>query len=365
MTEGICVVTGGAGFIGCALSAGLTSRFGQVIALDILHPQIHAKPVRPAALHSTVDFRRCDITEPGVWDSLLSEIAPDLIIHLAAETGTGQSLTEASRHAHLSMVYGATVMLDALSASCPDPKPNSSNFEPRGVWRRRLAAATARSSTPASAGASSLRTRRGTSPTRPRCRSRRRGLSRARPTSTERPSSRRSTSSRRWAAAFGSALTLARLQNVYGPGQSLINSYTGIVSLFARLAREGKSIPVYEDRADAARLRAYVDDVAGALLAAVDGGGAGARRGSISAAARPRRSARSPQFIARRYGAPSAASERRLPARRCAARLVRSFGDASARSPGPRAGRSKTGLEALCQWIDARPSSVRPQRRAP
>jgi nucleoside-diphosphate-sugar epimerase len=43
-TESICVVTGGAGFIGCALSAGLVKRFDHVLVLDKLHPQIHARP---------------------------------------------------------------------------------------------------------------------------------------------------------------------------------------------------------------------------------------------------------------------------------------------------------------------------------
>ncbi len=44
-----------------------------------------------------------------------------------------------------------------------------------------------------------------------------------------------------WARAYGARLGILRLQNVYGPGQSLINSYTGIVSLFVRLAREASN----------------------------------------------------------------------------------------------------------------------------
>jgi len=35
-----------------------------------------------------------------------------------------------------------------------------------------------------------------------------------------------------WCGSFGVTPVLFRLQNVYGPGQSLINPYTGIVSLF-------------------------------------------------------------------------------------------------------------------------------------
>jgi dTDP-L-rhamnose 4-epimerase len=32
------MVTGGAGFIGCAVSAGLAAKFAEVIAVDNLHP---------------------------------------------------------------------------------------------------------------------------------------------------------------------------------------------------------------------------------------------------------------------------------------------------------------------------------------
>jgi dTDP-L-rhamnose 4-epimerase len=57
------------------------------------------------------------------------------------------------------------------------------------------------------------------------------------------------------------------LQNVYGPGQSLTNSYTGIVSLFMRMARDGKAIPVYED-GKIVRDFVFIDDVASALTKA-------------------------------------------------------------------------------------------------
>ena len=42
------LVTGGAGFIGCAISVELAQRFDRVVAVDNLHPQIHATRERPA-----------------------------------------------------------------------------------------------------------------------------------------------------------------------------------------------------------------------------------------------------------------------------------------------------------------------------
>ena len=63
---------------------------------------------------------------------------------------------------------------------------------------------------------------------------------------------------------------MLRLQNVYGPGQSLTNSYTGIVALFARLAREQRTLEVYED-GRIVRDFVYIDDVVESLFAAIEG----------------------------------------------------------------------------------------------
>ena len=66
---------------------------------------------------------------------------------------------------------------------------------------------------------------------------------------------------------------MLRLQNVYGPGQSLTNSYTGIVSLFARLARTQPTrlCPSCGVNEDGRILRnfIYIDDVVEALFAAI------------------------------------------------------------------------------------------------
>ncbi len=71
-----------------------------------------------------------------------------------------------------------------------------------------------------------------------------------------------------WTAAHDTNLSVLRLQNVYGPGQSLTNSYTGIVALFARLAREHRSLEVYED-GRIVRDFVFIDDVVNAMTAAV------------------------------------------------------------------------------------------------
>jgi dTDP-L-rhamnose 4-epimerase len=51
-----------------------------------------------------------------------------------------------------------------------------------------------------------------------------------------------------------------RYQNVYGPGQSLKNPYTGILSIFSTLIRQGKAINIFEDGLES-RDFVYIDDV--------------------------------------------------------------------------------------------------------
>jgi dTDP-L-rhamnose 4-epimerase len=59
-----------------------------------------------------------------------------------------------------------------------------------------------------------------------------------------------------------------RYQNVYGPGQSLQNPYTGILALFSNLARTGRLIDVFEDGAES-RDFVFIDDVVRATTACI------------------------------------------------------------------------------------------------
>jgi dTDP-L-rhamnose 4-epimerase len=63
-----------------------------------------------------------------------------------------------------------------------------------------------------------------------------------------------------FAGTLGIDCVALRYQNVYGPGQSLSNPYTGILAVFANLVRQGKSINVFEDGKES-RDFVYVDDI--------------------------------------------------------------------------------------------------------
>lgn len=63
-----------------------------------------------------------------------------------------------------------------------------------------------------------------------------------------------------------------RYQNVYGPGQSLSNPYTGILSIFSTRIKHGKEINIFEDGKES-RDFVYIDDVVDATILALEAKG--------------------------------------------------------------------------------------------
>ena len=265
------LITGGAGFIGTALAHRLVNSGFGVAVMDVLHPQVH--PAGQALdLPPSVRLFTGDVTHAPDLDAVLRLFRPTQVVHLAAETGTGQSLTEASRHGSVNVV-GTAQLLDALTRAELVPEQfvlaSSRAVYGEGAWRS------------------------GTETFYPRPRSHAQLLAGIwdpqGPTdepAVPLPSSADRTAPRptniyaatklaqehmltAWTAAHDAKLSVLRLQNVFGPGQSLTNSYTGIVTLFSRLAGEGRPLEVYED-GNIVRDFVFIDDVVDALFAAVD-----------------------------------------------------------------------------------------------
>jgi dTDP-L-rhamnose 4-epimerase len=348
MSELSCVVTGGAGFIGCALSAGLVRRFGRVIVLDKLHPQVHATAMRPDALDSAIEFRHADITEPAVWDALMDKVRPDLVVHLAAETGTGQSLTEASRHAR-DNVLGTTVMLDSFARHGHIPRhivlASSRAIYGEGAWRR----TDGRVFYPGRRSLAQMAEGQWDFPDA-------RPLVSSAATTEPRPTSIYGATKlaqehvlEAWSEAFGSNLTILRPQNVYGPGQSLINSYTGIVCFFARLASKGESIPLFEDGA-MVRDFVYIEDVVTAFLRVIDAAPPGTRRVDIGTG-KPVSVRQLSELIAARYAAPAphVTGQHRAGDVRHAACAPDATLNALGWAPNHDL---RSGLDRVCAWVD-------------
>jgi dTDP-L-rhamnose 4-epimerase len=261
------LVTGGAGFIGCALSHLLAPKARSYVVLDNLHPQVHAAPVRPAALHEAARLVVGDVTAEGDWDRLFAQWKPGVVVHLAAETGTGQSLTQASRHSLVNVV-GTTRLTDALGRHGIHPSrillTSSRAVYGEGAWRSADGALHypgQRSHEQLVRGEWDF----------PGLTYQRAAAARTAPAPVSVYGATKLAQEHvlgAWCAAVGVPLTVVRLQNVYGPGQSLSNPYTGIVSLFSRLARQGSSIPLYED-GQVTRDFVHIGDVAAAIRAAL------------------------------------------------------------------------------------------------
>lgn len=267
------LVTGGAGFIGCRLARRLVAAGHAVQAFDSLHPQVHVGRGWPTALPPDVTRLSGDVTSATCWDAVLKLCAPDVVVHLAAETGTGQSLTEATRHGSVNVV-GTTQMLDALTRAemIPAhlvltssravygeghwvgddgvvfaPGPRRGTDLARGCWDARA---------PSGGVARSLPSRAGSVAPMPT------SVYGATKVAQEHIMSA-------WAGALSTRLSVLRLQNVYGPGQSIANAYTGIVTRFAHLATREQSPEVFED-GNIVRDLVYIDDVVDALVRTID-----------------------------------------------------------------------------------------------
>ncbi len=263
-TPGDVLVTGGAGFIGCALSRLAAPGSRRWVAVDTLNPRIHETQERPAALSPDAELVIGDIVETDTWDRLLEDWSPDVIVHLAAETDTGLSLDHPLRFSTVN-VDGTAQLMEALRRHDVTPRritvASSRAVYGEGMWLD------------ASSGEARMRSQR----SHAELLAGQWDFPFARPLPARAGSTPPNTSNvyaatklaqegllSAWCSSHGVDLSVLRLQNVYGPGQSLINPYTGILALFVRLAASGEAIPVFED---GAMLRDFVhiDDVARAF----------------------------------------------------------------------------------------------------
>jgi dTDP-L-rhamnose 4-epimerase len=349
------LVTGGAGFIGSALSRLLADRYGQWVAFDSMHPQVHADGARPDALHPSADLVVGDVVSAEDWDRLLADFTPDIVIHLAAETGTSQSLNEASRHARVNVV-GTTEMTDAFVRHGVRPElillASSRAVYGEGEW----ALADGARLTPGLRSHAQLEKGEwdfpGATP-----------LPSEAATTVPHPVNIYGATKlaqenllEAWCGSHDVRRAVLRLQNVYGPGQSLINAYTGIVSLFSQWAEQKKVIDVYEDGA-IVRDFVYIDDVVSAFAAVL--GGAGDSRTYDVGSGDATSLLDMAQTIARFHGAPEpriTGQYRDGDVRHAACSVERTIADLGWRPEWP----LDRGVAALQEWIAGQELRIRP-----
>ena len=111
------LITGGAGFIGSNVALKLIAKGYNVTVLDTLSKQIHGEnPEETSPLYLSIKdkvrFIKGSVTSREDWMKALD--GQEAVIHLAAETGTGQSMYEIEKYVQTN-IGGTALMLDILT----------------------------------------------------------------------------------------------------------------------------------------------------------------------------------------------------------------------------------------------------------
>lgn len=276
------LITGGAGFIGTHLTHALFGQVDNIVLLDTLLPQVHHHRGQfSGELRERADCVIGDVRDLNTWKNLATRY-PDIevVIHLAALTGTGQSMYALKEYDSVNC-GGTATMLEALldqrdpphgfpmlkrvvlassraiygegAYRCPDhqndplhyPKQRTAEQLERHQW-----------------SFSCPRCGKDMEPIR---------------TPEDAPPSPTSFYGvtklvqeqyiRTMLTAAGIGHTMLRFQNVFGPGQSLKNPYTGVIGVFYSNIVGGRALDIYED-AQITRDFVYVTDVVAAIVKA-------------------------------------------------------------------------------------------------
>lgn len=270
------LITGGAGFIGSNVALKLIAKGYNVTVLDSLSKQIHGEnPEETSPLYLSikdkVNFIKGSVTSREDWMKALE--GQDAVIHLAAETGTGQSMYEIEKYVQCN-IGGTALLLDILTNTKHNVKrvivaesraiygegkyhcPKCGDVYPLERKDEDMAKGDFECHCPNCGGKVSL------------------------VATTEDSAIHPSSVYGIGKQVQGQLVHLIcknigiesvsfRYQNVYGPGQSLTNPYTGILSIFSNRIKSHKGINIFEDGKET-RDFVYIDDVVDATIAGME-----------------------------------------------------------------------------------------------
>lgn len=265
-------VSGGLGFIGSRLAESFARDGHSVIALDNLHPQIHRDDSAAVRVRKFAEVVLGDVRDPAAWERVLA--GADLVLHMAAETGTGQSMDEAARYADVN-VRGTAVLADALARNVSVRRvflPSSRAVYGEGLYRcdqhgNVLPARRTREAMEQGIFILRCPTCGETAAARPSPE-----WTEARPASIYASTKLSQEQILQLACESRNIdLRVARYQNVYGPGQALGNPYTGVLVIFAQQIAQGQTLNIYED-GQIARDFVHIEDVVAATRSILDAG---------------------------------------------------------------------------------------------
>lgn len=266
------LITGGAGFIGSHLALRLIDKGYNVTVLDNLSEQIHGvDPKKTSVLYCSiknkVNFIEGSITNRSDVEEAL--YMQDAVIHLASETGTGQSMYEIHRYSNVN-VSGTALILDVLANTENKVKKmlvaSSRSIYGEGKYldKDNLAVYPCHRKTEDldkgdfEVYISDSKERLKVAATDEK--------SKIHPSSVYGITKQcQEQLIMTVCPTLGIAPVAFRYQNVYGPGQSLTNPYTGILSIFSTLIRNRGPINIFEDGKES-RDFVFIDDVVNATV---------------------------------------------------------------------------------------------------
>jgi len=264
------LITGGAGFIGSYLAKFLLKKGGQIFVIDNLHPQVHGNDKYNSHLYKSiidsVEFIEEDISSSSTINKLVSKV--DYIVHLAAETATGQSMYNIRNVVKTNSLGTANILESVVKSKNTIKKfilASSTTVYGEGKYLCRIHGIVY----PQLRRLSDLQ--KGDFECKcPVCNDPIVSL----PTDEKSTLSPRSIYGvtkenqenlvRTVCNSIDLPYTIFRFHNVYGKGQSINNPYSGIISIFSKLIMEEAGIKVFEDGLES-RDFIHVSDIVRAL----------------------------------------------------------------------------------------------------
>jgi dTDP-L-rhamnose 4-epimerase len=276
----IAIITGGIGFIGTNLIDQIWDKYQKLIIVDSISTRVHGNDFKFRCAKSNVVLVEGLVQDDATWRRV-EEAFPEYpfeidVVHLASNTSTADSFLNPSEHVETNVlgtavmceflqghldrlnlilltstraVYGEGTWLDSEGSKRNPNLRVKSNLE-QAIWNPFFEDEECDSLQ----GTSTISCNPNPSNVY--------GLTKLAQENLIKV----------WSETNGISYCVLRLQNVYGPGQSLWNSYSGVVSLFIKQSLLSESIQVYEE-GGIIRDFIFVDDVTAIIIQSLNNPG--------------------------------------------------------------------------------------------
>ncbi len=267
------LITGGAGFIGSRLCEKLYNKGYNITVLDNLSEQIHGTTESSLfkKIKGKCTFIKGDVRNKEDWKTSIK--GQEIIVHFAAETGTGQSMYEIEKYNDVN-IMGTAHLLEILANTKHSVKKmiiaSSRAIYGEGKYNCKIHG----DQYPLQRNEKDMEKGQ-FNPKCDICNSELNVVA-TDENSKIHPSSIYGINKQQqeqMVMLLGDLLGIPavafRYQNVFGPGQSLSNPYTGILSIFSTRILNGNNLDIYEDGLES-RDFVYIDDVVDATILGIE-----------------------------------------------------------------------------------------------